>query len=549
MSVTNQPHVYNCVDLSEYATKQELDDAAAAWSAGYTPKGPASVSTINGLTGQQNGDVYILTDSGTVNPGALSVSEGNQIAWDADNSVWYKFTEYALKSVQDELIKNALQSTRLVNSTSIAENEFTNSRDVKEARPQTGYIIVPSNVVGLPIDEIGTLVTINGRPNNSSGRLQLYITVNGNFYYRYIYTTTPTDWVRVVNSDEVKTDQVNKITLNGDTAVNVTLAAKEGEVFIINTNPSTWDVTGISDSTNVFFVQSTYDGITTTLAAITKSDFNGVNNLQIIAPHTENLKIRLRGKIGDTVKVRITNITYVANYVLEILNKIKNDPENIEMRPCISYFESIGVIGASYESGVVFKDENTALPANYPKSWPQIMARNKGIDVTNFSFGGATTKSWKTNVTYGLPALLADEEKELYIVNLGSNDNHQYGTEYIGSVDDIGTETDSFYGNLSSIIESIQTKAPNAKIVLGEIRNNVTGGTALFNDAIRNIADHYGLPFVTPYKDPYYSTATYLNMVGGHPLYVGYAGMAKAWSRMIEVCMYKNMSYFNSIPE
>ena len=96
---------YNGVDLSEYATKQELDDAAAAWSAGYTPKGPASVSTINGLTGQQNGDVYILTDDGTVNPGSLTVSEGDQIAWDADNSVWYKFIEYASKAVQDDLVK------------------------------------------------------------------------------------------------------------------------------------------------------------------------------------------------------------------------------------------------------------------------------------------------------------------------------------------------------------------------------------------------------------------------------------------------------------
>lgn len=103
MSVNNGSSVYNDVDLSEYATKQELDDAAAAWSAGYTPKGPASVSTINGLTGQQNGDVYTLTDGGTVNPGSLTVSEGDQIAWDAANSVWYKFTEYATKASVEAL--------------------------------------------------------------------------------------------------------------------------------------------------------------------------------------------------------------------------------------------------------------------------------------------------------------------------------------------------------------------------------------------------------------------------------------------------------------
>lgn len=103
MGANNNASVYNEVDLSQYATKQELEDAAAAWSAGYTPKGPASVSNINGLTGQQNGDVYTLTDGGTVNPGALTVSAGDQIAWDATNSVWYKFTEYATKTEFNEI--------------------------------------------------------------------------------------------------------------------------------------------------------------------------------------------------------------------------------------------------------------------------------------------------------------------------------------------------------------------------------------------------------------------------------------------------------------
>lgn len=106
MGANNSTSVYNDADLSQYATKQELEDAAAAWSAGYTPKGPASVSTINGLTGQQNGDVYTLTDGGTVNPGALTVSAGDQIAWDAANSVWYKAMAYAPKAYGTNEVKN-----------------------------------------------------------------------------------------------------------------------------------------------------------------------------------------------------------------------------------------------------------------------------------------------------------------------------------------------------------------------------------------------------------------------------------------------------------
>ena len=110
MGANNSTSVYNDVDLSQYATKQELDDAAAAWSAGYTPKGPASVSTINGLTGQQNGDVYTLTDGGTVNPGSLNVSAGDQIAWDATNSVWYFPNDYVTKTDVKKIIEGNVKN-------------------------------------------------------------------------------------------------------------------------------------------------------------------------------------------------------------------------------------------------------------------------------------------------------------------------------------------------------------------------------------------------------------------------------------------------------
>lgn len=75
-----------------------LDEATAAWDAGYTPKGPASVSTLNGLSGQENGDRYVLTDGGTLTDGSLTVAAGDEVAWDATNSAWYLVNQYALKS-------------------------------------------------------------------------------------------------------------------------------------------------------------------------------------------------------------------------------------------------------------------------------------------------------------------------------------------------------------------------------------------------------------------------------------------------------------------
>ena len=89
---------YSASSTDKLVTKSELENATASMESGYTPKGPASVSTLNGLTGQENGDQYIVTDSGTLTDGSLAVTAGESVAWDSVNEVWYKVNQYALKS-------------------------------------------------------------------------------------------------------------------------------------------------------------------------------------------------------------------------------------------------------------------------------------------------------------------------------------------------------------------------------------------------------------------------------------------------------------------
>lgn len=87
---------------NKLVTQSTLDEATAAWDAGYTPKGTASVSTLNSLTGQENGDRYILTDSGTLTNGSIHVVTGSEVAWDATNSKWYEINPYANIAVDAE---------------------------------------------------------------------------------------------------------------------------------------------------------------------------------------------------------------------------------------------------------------------------------------------------------------------------------------------------------------------------------------------------------------------------------------------------------------
>ena len=81
-------------DASE-ALQEQIDEIAEKAGSGYIPKGEATVATLNALSGQENGDLYTMTDSGTLTDGSLAVVAGDTVAWDATNSVWYKAMDYA----------------------------------------------------------------------------------------------------------------------------------------------------------------------------------------------------------------------------------------------------------------------------------------------------------------------------------------------------------------------------------------------------------------------------------------------------------------------
>ena len=81
-------------DASE-ALQEQIDDIAEKAGSGYIPKGEATVATLNGLSGQENGELYTMTDAGTLTDGSLAVVAGDTVAWDEANSVWYKAMDYA----------------------------------------------------------------------------------------------------------------------------------------------------------------------------------------------------------------------------------------------------------------------------------------------------------------------------------------------------------------------------------------------------------------------------------------------------------------------
>ena len=173
-------------------------------------------------------------------------------------------------------------------------------------------------------------------------------------------------------------------------------------------------------------------------------------------------------------------------------------------RPDVSMFESIGVIGDSFASGVI--DVNGTLEAHYNISWPQILKRMTGCNVVNYTKGGLSTKTWLTDAEYGLAKLNSETANNLYVIALGINDfNNEVA---LGTYDGNGTfptVTTTFREAYAIMLNKIMTAYPTAEIWCatlpacernGETRApEINGNNVLlddFNKAIRNLAQVFG---------------------------------------------------------
>lgn len=220
------------------------------------------------------------------------------------------------------------------------------------------------------------------------------------------------------------------------------------------------------------------------------------------------------------------------------------------------FFERFAVIGDSYSSGEIYVADSSqskgyTVADYYPKSWGQILARKYGATCINLSVGGLTTQTWLTS-SHGLTKMLAEKPQELYLCALGINDEISLGTSYLGTIEDItnyksySDYPDTFYGNYGKIIEQIKTHAPKSKIVLMSMAYLYNATEDSFTMAIKNIANHYNIPFINIKDDAFYAKNS-IYKTGqsyNHPTAPLYAGMAQANERLFCRCVVDNYDYF-----
>ena len=439
--------------------------------------------TYNYSTDYSNGSVQIFTD-------VISNEAYMRNKWSRTKewSDWNTITNtYSLTATQD-IVSNSMSANDM-----IPNRVYTFST--------AGMVAdLPENSIG-----VGTILTFNysDKPN---GQAQFYVTGDGKAVYSRIqWSGKWYTWIPIYNKDTE--DLVVRAIGEQTTSANTSDAddLENNRIYIVNDGSGT--------------IKNLPEGETTgCLMCYNYASNANSGKTQIFVSPT--------GHVYTRVKWGPTPGTWYGWHNI-------ND-RRPEVR--LSMFTTWGAIGDSFISGVC---------GNYGQflelSWVQNLARQNGVECTNYSTGGLTTETWLTNSS-GLTKLQADEAKKLYIVALGINDAGTSQHVELGSLNDMNTtpHPNTFYGNMATIYEAIKNKNSSAVVVYVTIPRFYTQYIP-YSEAIRSIASHYGcLCIDSDNVELFHSDWWIDNLVENHPTAAMYSMMASAYQTEFSHAVYEN---------
>ena len=292
----------------------------------------------------------------------------------------------------------------------------------------------------------------------------------------------------------------------------------KGKDVSIKSNLSGWFGAAIYDDTKTFIA-----GINTSVAPSGTQTFT-----YPIPVNAKYLRITLFDDLDITHYPVSCNIE-VAKEVVNLSNTISSI-KNSELD--IFPFTKVGIIGDSLASGDVNTSSGAIDFKNF--SWGKYLERKLGINVSLFTSGGASTRTWLTNTAWGLPVAQTDP-CECYFIGLGVNDFANLGESYLGTIADVhvGNESanaDTFYGNYSKIIAGLKAIQHRAKFFTFTMPYNA--GTesrrSPFNNAIRSVCALYDSVVVLDLNVDSFYTGDLFNATWHkyHSTAIGYKVMA-----------------------
>ena len=564
---------FMALDDTDGTGKFPIDNLIGSIAPTFIPSDePNPTTTVAGYLYMHNGSLYVAKESGYQGP------------WDANKFKKIPISGFCLKSLSN------IQDTSVYSSF--------------DDLPKNSVCLISTTLTNKPQNGAGVCFTYGAEDTNYM-LTQLFYSTMSTFFVRKLLNGTWSDWTEIPtladgesNYKQIKKiDNTSSITdFNNVPVGTVSMISKvlsnaptnnnSGILYCASAGDSSYIVSQIYFSTkhNVF-VRDRNNGVWSdwlqipTFAAGSENYVKQIKNIDNTSSITDfnNIPVGTISLISKVLSNAPTNnnsgvlccfssgstSTYEAQLYFSTKNnvfyRIKNNNvwsdwgklfvgEPYKEHLALSMFQSLAVIGDSFASGYVFTDDEH-YTQNYAKSWPQQLGRKFGMNVKNFSYGGAWFGTWMTNSTYGLPALLADETYELYIIAMGINDSDSVHYVDLGTTADCTNDPENnpntFYGNLAHTVWAIQNKNPKARIILAQLIGS-SQRIRDHRDAIAYVADLYSVPCMDLMEADYANDPLYTNMIGSHPTALGISSMAAGISKLIEKTMADNSSYFET---
>ena len=224
------------------------------------------------------------------------------------------------------------------------------------------------------------------------------------------------------------------------------------------------------------------------------------------------------------------------------------------LRTC-NIFRKVVCCGDSYTAGYIVDASGTVHNVNEDYAWPHYMETITGNTWVNCGHSGANAHTWLT-LDRGLPKAQASGKAQAYIVGLMINDSSSDTSRNLnlGSADDIGTDTVSYYGCYSRVIRELFAISPNAKVFI-ETCPKVEGDRYIpYNQAIHDIYAAYkenypGLHLLDLFEnyEMYTNASLTADSLAGHYTAIGYEQFAEILSVILSRYINEHITEFQDV--
>ena len=225
-----------------------------------------------------------------------------------------------------------------------------------------------------------------------------------------------------------------------------------------------------------------------------------LNEKTIIKIEEEFARVNLFCYSNENITQEITSkvlfIDLNKNELVDFVYENREDIDNIKQlnKHTTNIFQKVVCVGDSYTSGYIANSEGVAQDT-YKYSYPAFMEKITGNKYVNCAVGGRNVLTWQTtNGCYN--KAVETGKSQAYIIGLMINDssNDPNRNVTLGTINDIGTQAQTYYGGMSQIIDKLIAISPNAKIFVETCPKEAQGEYDRYhpyNQAVKDIVNHY----------------------------------------------------------